>query len=139
MLAGRVIFSDGAAPGTLMGVKVRQPFPASTLWSPLDAEGRFAITGLHEGPVSVQIGESKWEGLARPGFRLSPRNACLDPGAPWQLSGQLNRDITDLTIPFEKGNIPEPSQDPAALAAFQKASAGPIAGIPAATGSKNDK
>jgi hypothetical protein len=130
-LAGRVVFSDGKPPHGNLGAEVSQPYPASRIWSRLDQKGRFEFRGLYDGPVRVSIDFSNGSGRVRPGFRLSAKNKCLDPGEPFELAGQLDRDITDLTILFDEGGLPEPNRDPAVRAAFEKLSSGPITGIPA--------
>ena len=72
------------------------------------------------------------ESITLPGYRLSPRNKCLDPTFPNRLQGMVDRDITDLTILLEPGKTPIESlkATPALLADFNKARAGPIMGVP---------
>jgi hypothetical protein len=107
-LAGRVVFSDGKPPHGNVGAEVSQPYPASSIWSRLAANGQFDFRGLHDGPVRVAIGFSNGSEYARPGFRLSARNKWVDPQAPLQVAGQLDRDITDLTILFDEAPITFP-------------------------------
>jgi hypothetical protein len=133
-LSGRVVFPGGTTPDIGLGIDATQPYPASSYWSKLDELGQFELSGLHDGPVRVRIAFPIGGGIARLGIRLSPLNRCLDPQTQDALVGQLDRDITALTILCEKGQVPEPLQDPAVLAAFQKASAGPITGIVTASG-----
>jgi hypothetical protein len=70
----------------------------------------------------------------RPHDNLSPKNKCLNPMHPDELVGQLDHDITDLTILIEPYDPSRPRDrlrvDPAMLADFNDAKAGPITGVP---------
>jgi hypothetical protein len=133
-LSGQVIFSDGKPPRGGLGIQVSQRYPAASVWSQLDEMGRFDVRGLTDGPVRVEIAFPSGVAVARPGFRLSPKNKCFVPGSRSELAGQLDRDITDLTILFEQSDTPEPAEDASQRAAFEKASAGPITGISGGSG-----
>ena len=131
-LAGRVVFTDGKSPPHGMYLVASCPRAEGSLKFELDDTGRFAFAGLPEGPVEVSAFIArKFQPL---GYRLSPTNKCLHPQFPVRLVGQLDRDIDDLTILFEPSEIPEQHPrvdvDPAVLADFNDAQAGPITGVP---------
>ena len=98
------------------------------------APGRFEFKGLPDGPVDVHIAKM---GRRDRRYELSTKNLCRDPSLG-SLEGQLDRDITDLTIlldPIAKpdltGVFPRHSDvDPAVEADFEDARAGPITGVP---------
>ena len=74
-------------------------------------------------------------GPAVPAYRLSAKNKCLDPGRRLQLVGRSTGDIRDLTILLEPGpapdyDIPDQALDPALVADYNDAAAGPITGVP---------
>ena len=136
-LAGRVVFSDGKTPYR-KAVLIASPKNSPGVEVNLDETGRFRIEGLPRGPVSVSCFFHGEKGLEEfpTGYRLSPRNKCLSPGSCF-IEGQLDRDITDLTILFEPGEAPRLGDvrsymhlDPTALADFKDAAAGPITGVP---------
>jgi peroxiredoxin len=130
-LAGRLIFSDGksAPPGAEVWV-----IPEYLKWltSRLDEGGRFEVKGIPEGSVRVYIHckDQDVVGFSDPipGYRLSPRNKCLDPTSSKALQGMVDRDITDLTILLEPGETPK--HMPGTVAEFNDAKAGPITGVP---------
>ena len=70
-----------------------------------------------------------------PGYRLSASNKCLDPTFPDRLQGMIKDDITNLTILLDPGDAPEAASiipygiDPARVADFEEAKAGPITGV----------
>ncbi len=127
-LAGRVIVSDGKALPRDAKVVV-WPDNAGILTSGLDEAGRFEVKGIPEGGITVLVNFIT-------GYRLSPRNRCLNPARPQLLEGRVDRDITDLTILIEPGLTPEhisvnPHElDPALVADFNDAKTGPITGVP---------
>lgn len=126
-LAGRVIVSDGKPLDRDAKVLVRQD---DLFWfsAGLDEAGRFEVKGIPDGRVSIYM-------MGITGYRLSPRNKCLDHTLPDHLAGMISRDITDLTILIQPGLAPEPGTlttdelDPALVADFEDAKAGPITGI----------
>src|SRR5262249_52123774 len=100
-----------------------------TVRAPLDDKGRFEVHGLSQGPISVCVHFPEHRNYTPPGYRVSGQNKCRDPLNPWRLVGQLDRDITDLTMLFEPGEAPRSSLDPGQLADFKEAQAGPITGV----------
>ncbi len=105
------------------------------LSSSLNEDGRFEVTGLPDGSVSVfimQMDDMGVQSTTLPGYRLSRKNKCLDPNFPDRLRGMVDRDITDLTILLEPGETPKrvPEVAPALPADFNFAKAGPITGVP---------
>ncbi len=137
-LAGRLILSDGKRPPPDLKLEIRSEDSAS-LYSKLDADGRFEMTGIPEGNVSVFIEREDQVGFGKVTVRdyvFSPRNKCLNPKFPLVLEGRVDRDITDLTILHEPGNIDDLISrslrkiDPARLSRFNDAKAGPITGVP---------
>ena len=64
----------------------------------LDKDGRFEATGLPTEEMTLSS-------VIR-GYRLSPRNACASPLNPGLLQGLVDRDLTGLTILYEKGERP---------------------------------
>jgi RNA polymerase sigma factor (sigma-70 family) len=136
-LAGRIVFSDGKTPYQKAQVAVFATNAGGAKVN-LDDRGRFHIDGLPPGPVWLrvlfEVGK-RWQ-QSPAGYRLSTKNKCLDPRLPNVLRGQLDHDITDLTILFEPGEAPQSGHvslgeiDPATLADFKDAEAGPITGIP---------
>ena len=75
-------------------------------------------------------------GSATLGYRLSPKNKCLNPRLPRSIEGQLDRDIADLTILLDPGTEHESRRyneiDPSTLADFADARADLITGAAAA-------
>ena len=133
-LAGRLIFSDGNPPPPDARLDVEPEF-SGTLHSGLDADGRFEVTGIPDGSVKVyirQVDESGLRSLTLPGYRLSPKNKCLDPKFRYNLQGMVDRDIRDLTILLEPGETPRSADgvDPTLVAKFNEAKSGPITGVP---------
>ncbi len=134
-LAGRVIVSDGKPLDRDAKVLVRQD---DLFWfsAGLDEAGRFEVKGIPDGRVSIYM-------MGITGYRLSPRNKCLDHTLPDHLAGMISRDITDLTILIQPGLAPEPGTlttdelDPALVADFEDAKAGPITGIAPGEAPKN--
>ena len=113
-------------------VRVRCPNAAGELQSRLDGKGHFQVKGLPDGLVSVSVVVPP--GPGRLAYRLSPKNKCLDPSRPSQLVGQIKSDVTDLTILLEPGEQTESvialdALDPAVVADFGDAKAGPITGV----------
>ncbi len=131
-LAGRVVFTDGKSPPHGMYLVASCPKAEGSLKFELDDTGRFAFAGLPEGPVEVSAYIARK--LQPLGYRLSPTNKCLDPQIRVRMVGQLDHDIDDLTILFEPSEIPEQHArvdvDPAVMADFNDAQAGPITGVP---------
>ncbi len=132
-LAGRVLCSDGKdVPGGLLLV-AGSPNASGMLEQKLGPSGQFAFAGLPDGPVSVHLFH-----LEKSGYRLSAKNKCLDPISRRDafFEGQLEHDIGDFTILLEPGSKPESDDnsysnvDPAVLADFLDATAGPITGVP---------
>jgi len=98
-------------PGFVIEGKVRladdQPLPANLhvivsreqAWDSLQTEadktGKFRFSGVP--PESVIIS------AAVKGYRLSLRNASLDPLNPFRLVGRINTNKTDLIVEFEPG------------------------------------
>ncbi len=125
-LAGQVVRPDGKPPQPGCFLLALCPNAPGKLDLKLGQTGRFEFRGLPDGPVSVLV--------FFPGFRLSAKNKCINPISHNQLEGQLVRDIHDLTILVESGDEPAYSSigsvDPAAMADFNDAKAGPITGVP---------
>ena len=78
-------------------------------------------------------------GNIAPPYQVSAKNKCRNPHLLDVLEGQLDRDITDLTILLEPGQDAGVGRihvdrvdrvDPAVLADFNDAKAGPITGVP---------
>ena len=130
-LAGRLVCSDAKAPPRDTVLVVTSRKTGGSLERKLDDTGRFEFRGLTDGPVSVSVQLPK--GRAPSGYRVSARNKCLDPNFPEELWGKLNGDITDLTILIEPGEEPKWDLywhvDPALVAEFNEAKAGPITGV----------
>ncbi len=143
-LGGRVVLSDGKAIPENWVVAAGHPGAGSRVYSHLDKQGHFQIKGLPQGIIAAHV-EQVWTAnppgypVPVPGYRLSARNTCLDPGDGFELVGRLDHDINDLTILVEPatngaaggtGRLSS-SPDQAALARFRSAKAGPITGAPA--------
>jgi hypothetical protein len=131
-LAGRVVLTDGRRLPVGPTVWAQNSVAAGELPSKLDEQGHFEIDGLPEGTVFVSITLPSEPAVAA--YRLSPKNKCLDPRRRLHLVGQITRDIGDLTILLEPGpapdsDIPDQALDPAAVADFDDAHAGPITGV----------
>ena len=107
---------------------------------------RFRIEGLPRGPLSIYLNvdaQTSRNGFSY-GYRISPRNKCLDPRLLSFLKGRLDRDITDLMILFEPGDAPRLGDlgryldlDPTVVADFEDAAAGPITGVPPQSVNRN--
>ncbi|MFI5387336.1 MAG: sigma-70 family RNA polymerase sigma factor [Fimbriimonadales bacterium] len=134
-LSGLAIFPDGKVPArNTVLLLASSPNAGGSIESKLDETGRFEFSGLPDGPVSVDVRYLK--DLKPYGYRFSPKNKCLNPELH-RLEGQLDRNITDLTILFEPDKEPVfltsiQSVDPAIIADFNDAKAGPITGVPPA-------
>jgi hypothetical protein len=96
----------------------------------VDARGRFEILGLSETEVDVSVSFPDITTWMPAGYRLSPRNKCLDPLNPFQLVGRLGRDVDDLVILFEPGEEPRSRYDPGTMEDFKQVKSGTIAGAP---------
>ncbi len=129
MLAGRVVCSDGKPVPSVL-VSFRCPNVEGGGFLELEKSGRFEFKGLPAGPISISV--IPWKQVA-PGYRVSDKNKCRNPLIRECLEGQLERDITDLTILLEPGRERERVHfhqvDPAILADFNDAKAGPITGV----------
>jgi RNA polymerase sigma factor (sigma-70 family) len=133
LLAGRVVLADGQKLAGGATVWAQCPAAAGELPAELDKQGRFRIHGLPDGVVYVSLVLP--QGPARPAYRLSSDNKCLDPERRLHLVGQITGDIDDLTILLEPGTPPEneipvEELDPAIVADFNDAKSGPITGVP---------
>jgi RNA polymerase sigma-70 factor (ECF subfamily) len=129
-LAGRVVFADGKALPRNAVVLISPENAWDLVRARLDERGRFEARGLPEGPVSVCVLFPDHKRYTPPGYRLSGRNKCRSPLSPYMVAGQLDRDVTDLTLLFEPGEEPPSSLDPGLLADFREVQAGTIAGAP---------
>ncbi len=132
-LAGRLVCSDGkpvpddleliVLAGNVAGDMKQQPGP----------EGRFKFTGLPAGPVSLCINFRNRPFLGPGPYRFSAKNRCLNPEIPVEIEGRLDHDITDLTLLLEPGaqdmRLSRDELDPAVIADFNDAKAGPITGV----------
>ena len=94
-LAGRVRLSDDAELPAHTQLMVGRKNAWDSLLFDLRGNGRFDFANVPDETISVI--------LRVPGYRLSSRNASLDPINPSQLVGHLNADRTNLTILFEPG------------------------------------
>jgi hypothetical protein len=140
-LSGRVILADGKTIPENCVVAAGRPGAGGWVYSRLDKTGRFQIKGLPHGTIAAHV-RLTWTanppGYPVPldGYRVSARNACLDPTNGFDLVGRLDHDIDDLTILLEPAKGPAgpgagqtvPAPDQSAIARFQKAKAGPITG-----------
>ncbi|MGO9464029.1 MAG: carboxypeptidase-like regulatory domain-containing protein [Isosphaeraceae bacterium] len=97
-LAGRIVLDDGK----VVPPHTRVLFSREHAWDSqiieLDKDGRFEATGLPTEEMTL--------GSVIRGYRLSPKNACASPLNPGLLQGLVDRDLTGLTILYEKGNPP---------------------------------
>jgi hypothetical protein len=68
-------------------------------------------------------------------YRLSEKNRSLNPEFPIAIEGRLDHDVTDLTVLLEPGAQTKldlaglDDIDPAVIADFNDAKAGPITGV----------
>jgi hypothetical protein len=97
-LAGRIVLDDGqpVPPHTRLLVSREHAWDSQII--ELDQDGRFEATGLPTEEMTLSS--------AIRGYRLSPKNACASPLNPGLLQGLVDRDLTGLTILFEKGERP---------------------------------
>jgi RNA polymerase sigma factor (sigma-70 family) len=136
-LADRVICAGGKAPPAGTWLYVTSPHAGGLVDATLDENQRFEFHGIPDGAVYLHLmPEAKLEPVGRVpiGYRLSPANKCLDPRSPAILEGQLDHDVTNLTILLEPGE-PVKVADfrdiaPTIQADFNDAKAGPITGVP---------
>ena len=140
-LAGKIICSDGKnVPAELVPV-ARTAHAGGELEQRPGPNGRFEFRGLPDGPVSLLLHYRKSQDGPRYGY--SAQNRCRNPEHPSFLEGRLHRNIDDLTILLDPGvqpdePVPPPlppfghfsDRDPAAIADFNDAKAGPITGVP---------
>ena len=129
-LAGRVVFTDGKAIPDRTNVQASSGYASGRVYAKVDAQGRFNLFGLPESEVHVCVRFPDIQKWLPPGYRLSPRNKCLDPLNFYRLVGKLDRDVDDLIILFEPGEEPESNYDPGAREDFNEARSGTIAGAP---------
>jgi hypothetical protein len=129
-LAGRVVFADGKTIPARAQVLASCENAQGLLRAGVDARGRFELLGLPEAEVDVSVSFPGTKNWMPPGYRLSPRNRCLDPLNPFRLVGRLDRDVDDLIILFEPGEEPRSSREPGAYEDFKKTKSGTIAGAP---------
>ena len=133
-LAGRLVCLDGKPVPDDLELDASNPYVNGELAQKPGPNGRFQFKGLPGGPVALSVFFRR-NGAPSP-YRLSAKNLCLNPYARYRLEGQLDHDITDLTILFEPGVQPEvpladPDEiDPAVEADFNDSKAGPITGVP---------
>jgi hypothetical protein len=97
-LAGRIVLDDGqpVPPHTRVLVSREHAWDSEII--ELDKDGRFEATGLPTEEMTLSS-------VIR-GYWLSPKNACASPLNPGLLQGLVDRDLTSLTILFEKGERP---------------------------------
>ena len=133
-LAGRLVCSDGKPVPDDLVLDAGNPYVAVDLEQKPGPGGRFQFKGLPSGPVELSVFYRN-NGAPSP-YRLSAKNLCLNPTAPYRLEGQLDHDITDLTILLEPGVqldfpiVDSHEVDPAVEADFNDARARPITGVP---------
>jgi RNA polymerase sigma factor (sigma-70 family) len=129
-LAGRLISSDGQALRGPINLKLTTPGADGEIVAVVNGSGRFAFTGLPEGPVLITM---FFENGGAASYRFSSKNKCLNPRVPVWLEGRLDHDITDLTILLQRGKAPRldiPIHPlPEVDAAFNAAKFGPITGV----------
>lgn len=95
VLAGQIRLSDGKPVPAHEHVQLSRVRPWDALQIETDKSGHFRFPGVPPEEVSL---------TARvPGYRLSPRNASLDPANPFQLIGRIVTNKTDLILEFEPG------------------------------------
>jgi RNA polymerase sigma factor (sigma-70 family) len=129
-VAGRVVFSDGKSLPANAEVLVSADHGAGLLRAKPDRSGRFRVAGLPAGEVAVCVHFPDDQFYAPAGYRISPRNKCVDPLNPWRLIGRADRDVADLTILFEPGEQQPGGSQADITAASKDALAGPITGVP---------
>jgi RNA polymerase sigma factor (sigma-70 family) len=134
-LAGRLICSDGKPVPAGTTVWLWCDHSAGVLDRKVDDAGSFQMRGIADGLVTLEVTfpEAK---AAETRYRVSPENACRNPQVENQLEGRVERDISDLTILLDPDFSPKRELhlirdvDPAMLADFNDAKAGPINGVP---------
>ncbi len=133
-LAGRVVTSDGKPLPRGAALWVWYANVGGSVALELDDRGRFEWKSVPEGRVRLQVVFDR--NPAAGSYRVSARNKCRDPLITNRLEGRLDHDITDLTILVEPDAEPEKEfrsfrgVDPALVADFNDAKAGPITGVP---------
>lgn len=132
-LAGRIVLSDGKLIPRPTRVLVSREKAWDSQMVELDENGRFVVEGLATEEYSVAS--------VIPGYRLSPKNECASPLNPGLLEGRVDRDVSDLTILYEPGDVRkrrlEDYNDPAfleALRTFNTRQKQRIVGVDPATG-----
>jgi hypothetical protein len=103
-IAGRLQLSDGASlpPHTRVTIGFEQAWDAQ--YAEVDPSGRFDLRGI---PPHSQVSLS----TRVKGYRLSGKNASLDPWNPFSLNGRLDQDKTNLVVLLEPGKDLEPNHD----------------------------
>ena len=129
-LAGRVVFTDGKAIPARTTVLASSENTPGLIRATVDPQGPFELLGLPESEVHVSVRFADIQTLLPSGYRLSPRNKCVDPLNPYRLVGKLDHDVDDLTILFEPGDKPEANYEPGVLEDFKEVKSGTIAGAP---------
>ena len=103
-LAGRVTLADGARVPSGTRLMINRERAWDRLEVTLDEDGRFAVEGIPEERVSIDIDI--------PGYRLSTWNPNFDPEAyASELIGRVVGDIDPFTILMEKGEPYERDDD----------------------------
>jgi RNA polymerase sigma factor (sigma-70 family) len=135
-LAGRLVFSDGKAVPDDLELIVGSANVAGDLKLHPGPDGRFKFTGLPAGSVSLFVNFRDHPFLGPGPYRFSEKNRCVNPEFPKEVEGRLDDDVTDLTLlldPAAQTKLsPDESDelDPAVIADFNDAKAGPITGVP---------
>ncbi len=129
-LAGRLVCSDGKKVPEDLLLLASCTNAQSNLEQRPGPAGRFEFKGLPAGPVWLEVTYQTTSDRPRYGF--SAKNLCRNPENVTYLEGQLDHDIADLTILLEPGAEPkhDSDPDPALVADFNDAKAGPITGVP---------
>lgn len=102
-LVGRIVLDDGGPVPPQSRVLVSRENAWDSQIIELDKDGRFEAAGL---PTEVMVLSSSIRG-----YRLSPKNVCASPLNPGRLEGLVDRDLTGLTILYDKGDRRPPSPD----------------------------
>ncbi len=132
-LAGLLVCSDGKAVPDSLELTVACESAAGDLKQQPGPDGRFEFSGLPAGSVHLFVTSRNYPAPAP--YRLSEKNRCLDPLYPIGIQGRLDHDITDLTVLLEPGTQTKldlaglDDIDPAVIADFNDAKAGPITGV----------
>ena len=131
-LAGRMVCADDKSVPRGTRVELSVPNGRGTLNAEVDDKGRFEIRGIPGGAVSLRLALAQDASTTL--YHFSSKNKCLDPDDPGFVRGQVDRDITNLTILLEPGQEPQPPSlveiDPTVRADFTEASVGSITGVP---------